>query len=339
MRKHKRKKQGGFGGSENGCVTRESDCGRKHKLTVIHQALIRDPVDIETLRRAAATKGGLLTDELRRKVWPKLLNINVYDLPHKPGRDVRENHKDYNQVVMDVRRSMKRFPKGMPAAERAVLQEQLIDIILEVLKHNPQLHYYQGYHDVAVTLLLVVGERMTIALLDKLSNVHLRDFMDATMDSTKHILNYLMPILEQVDVELHDFMNRAEVGTIFALSWLITWYGHVLSDFKHTLRLYDFFLASHPLMPIYLAATPVHKQLPGISSLHPPPEARLCSPAPHQGPGLHHLQTWPGSLLACSSRPVMEGEEPDDEDGGVGAVCYAWSCSVRCGSDRHGLGA
>lgn len=48
---------------------------------------------------------------------------------------------------------------------------------------------------------------------------------------------------------------RAQVGTIFALSWLITWYGHVLSEFKHTLRLYDFFLASHPMMPIYLAAT------------------------------------------------------------------------------------
>lgn len=48
---------------------------------------------------------------------------------------------------------------------------------------------------------------------------------------------------------------RAEVGTIFALSWLITWFGHVLSETKHTLRLYDFFLSSHPLMPIYLAAT------------------------------------------------------------------------------------
>lgn len=35
-----------------------------------------------------------------------------------------------------------------------------------------------------------------------------RDFMDPTMDSTKHILNYLMPILEQVDVELHDFLIR-----------------------------------------------------------------------------------------------------------------------------------
>ncbi|GAA6227337.1 TBC1 domain family member 20-like [Lates japonicus] len=256
MKRLKRKKQNaGVGVNGNGPVTRKPDCGRKQKLAEIHQALISDPVDIETLRRAAASRGGLLTDELRRKVWPKLLNINVYDLPHKPGRDVRENHKDYNQVLLDVRRSMKRFPKGMPATERAVLQEQLIDIILEVLKRNPQLHYYQGYHDVAVTLLLVVGERMAIALLDTLSNYHLRDFMDPTMDSTKHILNYLMPILEQVDTELHDFMMSSEVGTIFALSWLITWYGHVLSEFKHTLRLYDFFLASHPLMPIYLAAT------------------------------------------------------------------------------------
>lgn len=28
------------------------------------------------------------------------------------GRNVRKNHKDYNQVVLDVRRSMRRFPKG-----------------------------------------------------------------------------------------------------------------------------------------------------------------------------------------------------------------------------------
>uniref|UniRef100_A0AAV2K4G2 TBC1 domain family member 20 n=1 Tax=Knipowitschia caucasica TaxID=637954 RepID=A0AAV2K4G2_KNICA len=238
----------------NGFLKRDTDIGKRQKLAEIHKALNSDPVDIETLRRAAVSKGGLLTDELRRKVWPKLLNINGFDLPHKPGKDVRENHKDLNQVLLDVRRSMKRFPKGMPSVERAVLQEQLIDIILDVLKRHTQLHYYQGYHDVAVTLLLLVGERMALAMLNKLSNFHLRDFMDPTMDRTKHILNYLMPILEQVDTELHDFMMRAEVGTIFALSWLITWYGHVLSEFKHTLRLYDFFLASHPLMPIYLAA-------------------------------------------------------------------------------------
>ncbi|XP_047663681.1 TBC1 domain family member 20 isoform X1 [Tachysurus fulvidraco] len=227
---------------------------RKQKLADIQQALISDPVDIETLRSAAVSEGGLLTDDVRRKVWPKLLNVNVFDLPAKPAKNIRENHKDYNQVLLDVRRSMRRFPRGMRADERAVLQEQLIDIILDVLRRNPQLHYYQGYHDIVVTFLLVVGERMAIAMVEKLSNHHLRDFMDPTMDNTKHILNYLMPILEQVDPELHNFMLRAEVGTIFALSWLITWYGHVLSDFRHVLRLYDFFLASHPLMAIYFAA-------------------------------------------------------------------------------------
>lgn len=227
---------------------------KKQKLLDIHQALNCDPVDIETLRRAAVSEGGLLTDDIRRKVWPKLLSVNVYSLPAKPCKDVREDHKDYRQVVLDVRRSMRRFPKGMRVDEREVLQEQLIDIILDVLRRNPQLHYYQGYHDLVVTFLLVVGERMTIAIMEKLSNHHLRDFMDPTMDNTKHILNYLMPILERVDRELHDFMIRSEVGTIFALSWLITWYGYVLSDFRHVLRLYDFFLASHPLMAIYFAA-------------------------------------------------------------------------------------
>lgn len=227
---------------------------KKQKLVDIQQALNSDPVDIETLRSAAVSEGGLLTDDVRRKVWPKLLSVNVFDLPAKPAKNIRENHKDYNQVLLDVRRSMRRFPRGMRADEREVLQEQLIDIILDVLRRNPQLHYYQGYHDIVVTFLLVVGERMAIAMVEKLSNHHLRDFMDPTMDSTKHILNYLMPILEQVDPELHDFMRRAEVGTIFALSWLITWYGHVLSEFRHVLRLYDFFLASHPLMAIYFAA-------------------------------------------------------------------------------------
>lgn len=82
----------------------------------------------------------------------------------------------------------------MPATERAVLQEQLIDIILEVLRRNPQLHYYQGYHDVAVTLLLVVGKRMALAMLDTLSNYHLRlyFFLNHLKYFLFFIFNYLL---------------------------------------------------------------------------------------------------------------------------------------------------
>uniref|UniRef100_A0A452IAB6 TBC1 domain family member 20 n=1 Tax=Gopherus agassizii TaxID=38772 RepID=A0A452IAB6_9SAUR len=253
---------------------------RKQKLLLIHQALTSDPVAVETLRGAAVSEGGLLTDEIRRKVWPKLLSVNVYNLPPKPGRTVRQNHKDYTQVQLDVNRSTHRFPQGMRAEQRRVLQEQLIDLILHILRAHPELHYYQGYHDIAVTLLLVAGERMGSALLEKLSTHHLRDFMDPTMDSTKHILNYLMPILQQESLRLHDFMlryqSRSWVGTIFALSWLITWYGHVLTSFPHILRLYDFFLASHPLMPVYFAAVIV---------LHREAEVLACDcdmPSVHQ---------------------------------------------------------
>lgn len=46
-------------------------------------------------------------------------------------------------------------------------------------------------------------------LLEKASfESFLRDFMDPTMDNTKHILNYLMPIIDRVNPEVHDFMQR-----------------------------------------------------------------------------------------------------------------------------------
>ncbi|KAJ6655882.1 hypothetical protein lerEdw1_004652 [Lerista edwardsae] len=267
---------------------RDCHSKKKRKEAEIYQALNSDPVDVAALRRMAISEGGLLMDEIRCRVWPKLLNVNTEDLPPPPGEDLRQDNKDYQQVLLDVRRSLRRFPPGnappqtwvaakwqrldflarevvgveqalqtevgMPDEQREGLQEELIDSILYVLQRNPQLHYYQGYHDIVVTFLLVVGGRTATALVEKLSTHHLRDFMDPTMDNTKHILNYLMPIIDQVNPELHDFMQRAEVGTIFALSWLITWFGHVLPDFRQVVRLHDFFLACHPLMPIYFAA-------------------------------------------------------------------------------------
>ena len=41
---------------------------------------------------------------------------------------------------------------------------------------------------------------------------------------------------------------------MFALSWLITWFAHVINDPDSIFRLFDFFLGTHPLMPIYVGA-------------------------------------------------------------------------------------
>ena len=64
----------------------------------------------------------------------------------------------------------------------------------------------------------------------------------------------MYPIFNRKHPELYQHLVDAELGTIFALPWLITWFGHVLPDYGDVVRLYDFFLAQPPMMPVYMAA-------------------------------------------------------------------------------------
>lgn len=64
------------------------ESAKKAKLTAIYAALNSDPVDVAALRKLAISRGGLLTDEIRRKAWPKLLNVNVFDPPPKLSKSV-----------------------------------------------------------------------------------------------------------------------------------------------------------------------------------------------------------------------------------------------------------
>ena len=68
------------------------------------------------------------------------------------------------------------------------------------------------------------------------------------------LLGLLLPILEGVDPELHAHIAGAGVQPYFGLAWLITWFSHGLPDLEPAARLFDLFLASHPLMPLYAAA-------------------------------------------------------------------------------------
>ena len=209
---------------------------------------------IELFRELATSKGGLIDDDLRRIVWPRLAHIDLIEAQVLATQAECEKHAEYNQVVLDVARSLKRFPPGIAEEARPELQDQLTRLIVRVLLKHPDLHYYQGFHDVAITFLLVVGEEMAYHIVQRLAHSHLKEFMAPTMDRTTHLLNYMYPVFERECPELHDFMEASEVGTIFALPWLITWFGHVLPDYDDVVRLYDFFLAKPPLMPVYLAA-------------------------------------------------------------------------------------
>eukprot|EP00042_Codosiga_hollandica_P043954 m.424970 g.424970 ORF g.424970 m.424970 type:complete len:361 (+) comp56680_c0_seq17:3-1085(+) len=178
-----------------------------------------------------------------------------------PGA-VRE-HPEYNQVELDVARSLWKWPTDANATERKDLREQLSQIIHAILIRHPDLHYYQGFHDVVSVLLLVVGDEAAFHMTEALVIAHFRDCMGANLSGVVAQLDLIFPLLAAVDAELAAFIRRSEVPPHFALSWVMTWFSHDLEDFAVAQLVFDFCLASHPLMPIYLAVEVVryHRDL------------------------------------------------------------------------------
>ncbi|CAH0405060.1 unnamed protein product [Chilo suppressalis] len=216
-----------------------------------------DSVNLEKWQQFAKSKGGLISDDYRKVVWPLLVGVTQEEMTEPPSLDDLSTHGEYNQVVLDVNRSLKRFPPGIPYEQRVALQDQLTVLILRVIIKHPDLKYYQGYHDVAITLLLVCGDRASFPLLCRLScgpRAPLQPFMQTTMAPTQHLLNYMLPVIRRADPDVADCLEKAQVGTMFALPWYLTWFGHSLNRYSDVVRLYDYFLCAPPLFPVYVTA-------------------------------------------------------------------------------------
>ncbi|XP_065162885.1 TBC1 domain family member 20 [Atheta coriaria] len=226
----------------------------RKKRAKIEDALHSKQTTLSVWRKLAIEEYGLVNDDLRRQVWPLLLEVDPNGSEKVPSLRDLSDHAEYNQVVLDVNRSLKRFPPGIPYKQRLALQDQLTVLILRVIMKYPNLRYYQGYHDVAITFLLVVGEAVSFRIMERLSTDHLEECMEATMEKTSYRLNYIYPLIKRVDKQLHDRLDNAMLGTMFALPWYLTWFGHSLNQYRDVVRLYDFFLASDKLMPLYVAA-------------------------------------------------------------------------------------
>lgn len=223
---------------------------KSSKLDNIRKSLKRN--DLLSLKAHSITIDGFINNELRAQVWSKLLDKESrIRLCEPPETECIAD--DFARIVtMDVDRSLKRFPPSVSEAKRISYQDSLTKMIIKVLKNNPSLHYYQGYHDICLTLLLVMDEKQAYQLTNQISNLHLKYFMEKTMNTTSNLLEIIYLILKEESQQLYDYLIRSEVGTIFSLSWVITWFSHVLNDLDDILRLFDFFIANHFLTPIYL---------------------------------------------------------------------------------------
>ncbi|XP_058058242.1 TBC1 domain family member 20 [Anopheles bellator] len=226
----------------------------KLKRIKIENALDDPKTPPETWKQFAKSEYGLINDDLRRKVWPLLVGVDPQQVDPAPSLEQLNNHPEYNQVVLDVNRSLKRFPPGIPYEQRVALQDQLTVLILRVIIKYPHLKYYQGYHDVAITFLLVVGEEVAFHVMEILSTNHLVECMQETMEPTQRRLMFIYPLIRHENAALCSYLERSTVGTLFALPWYLTWFGHSLNSYRSVVRLYDYFLASDFLLPIYVTS-------------------------------------------------------------------------------------
>ncbi|ORX39039.1 hypothetical protein BD324DRAFT_618319 [Kockovaella imperatae] len=143
--------------------------GKRDKL--VQQAL--EDNDLAGLRRLSALPGGFGSQDMRQKVWPKLLHTEKHfdsrplsedevagpSRPRSKEPDASERcetpiHPDENQVDLDTKRSFVTYPRGIPKESKLTMQAELHDLIIHVIRKYPSLSYFQGFHDIMSTLYL-----------------------------------------------------------------------------------------------------------------------------------------------------------------------------------------
>lgn len=223
----------------------------------VNAILSTQPIDLDELHNFSRLSGGFKNHDIRRQVWPKFLGINRYQ-----KLDFRSHAtKPSTQLRCDLDRSFHNFEHTKDWSEEHFAAKKVLlgDTITAILARNPALEYYQGYHTLCIVVLEVCEDDPALAfnILEYLSNHFFKDYMGADFDKVRLILPLVLEIIRKVDSKLFVFLTTANIESFFSLSWIITWFGHDVSDINIAARIYDSLICSHPLFILYVSAAVV----------------------------------------------------------------------------------
>ncbi|XP_034933746.1 TBC1 domain family member 20 [Chelonus insularis] len=251
----------------------------KVKIKIISESF-HNKLTYGELKRLGISNLGFVTDDIRRLLWPKILKIRDIELIERNEELKMINskipHNIYQQILNDVSRSGSHLMPNASEAEIIKFHDELTKMICWVLVRHPNLNYYQGYNDVAATVLIVMGLKSGLYILEKISLEFLERFMEKTMEKVNQELFYIFALLERVHPTLLEHLENVELFPHFALAEYTTWYAHKYSENRKLLhRLFDFFLGSPPLMPLYVStvivahrATEIFNTTPDMGHTH-----------------------------------------------------------------------
>ncbi|KAJ8121624.1 hypothetical protein ONZ43_g1969 [Nemania bipapillata] len=127
---------------------------------------------------------------------------------------------------------------------------ELSDLITQVLREQPYLCYFQGYHDICQVLLLVLPAPLRTLAVARLSVLRIRDFMLPTLAPAIVQLHLIPDILRAVDPSLCQHLSRNE--PYFALSDTLTMFAHNVQRYSDIARLFDALIAREQVFSIYV---------------------------------------------------------------------------------------
>lgn len=141
---------------------------------------------------------------------------------------------------------------GKSEQELAVKKSELKQLIFRILRRHPVLCYFQGYHDIAQVLLLVLGYHQAVPAIERISLFHIRDYMLSSLSPALKHLQLIPAIIDTSDPELRQHLSLTK--PFFALAATLTLYAHDIQEYGDIARLYDFLLSHEPVVSIYLFA-------------------------------------------------------------------------------------
>ncbi|KAK4051206.1 GTPase-activating protein gyp8 [Microbotryomycetes sp. JL201] len=267
--------------------------------------------DLEKLRLYSQQRHGFESDELRKRVWPFLLGCNVISKGKEKATgsadeggnattsaDSLKPHSDERQVHLDVIRSFVNYPEGLSNRDKDALRCKLEQVIVSTLRRFPALQYFQGFHDIATVLLLILDdENVAQQATERMCLHRIRDNMGSGLEP---VMGYLRLVIQRhdhscLDPQLADLVDAAAELPYFSLSWVLTLMSHDLTSLNVIARLFDFLLAHNPAMISYIGAA--------IILMKKETLLELDSSSAQDPATLHHALSQLPNFVAIASAP------------------------------------
>lgn len=152
-----------------------------------------------------------------------------------------------------------------------------------------------------------LGLELPARVLCQVSHSHFRDHLKNNFSSLQTALKVaLFPLLWKLDKKVHNHLQDCDMEPFFCLSWVITWFSHDVRDTALVKRLFDAFLCSHPLFPLYVS----------IAMMLHPINRRLILHTDCDFAALHHcLAMLPRNSCRVGWKQRLDGGFESDEEG------------------------